>query len=133
MARLTDNDGKLLGGIEVPLAQLLAPLNRQTSTLSAITALPDTTRSFATPKRASAGDYLPNEVVFALECGYGSLDFTAYCDPSALQGSANSRKLPPHCHTLIEEPEERHYCQECWGFYCHDHAESSAHDCASHS
>jgi hypothetical protein len=112
MARLTDNNGVLLGGLETPLSYLLSPLNETGA--AAITApaeppLPPT--------------YGPGEIVFALHCAYGSLPTLGY--------SAAPSPRRRGCDTLIEEPEERHFCPACGGYYCLLHAEPTAHECRS--
>lgn len=112
MARLTDNNGVLLGGFETPLSRLLSPLNE--TSVAAITA----------PARASLRpEHEPNDIVFALHCAYGSLPTLGY-----------SAAPSPHrhgCDTLIEEPEERHFCPACGGYYCRAHAGPAAHGCRS--
>jgi len=123
MARLTDNSGALLGGLEIPLSRLLSPLSRtQKDAARAITAP-------AGPARTP--EYGPGEIVFALHCAYGTFHHLAY---SAAPLAAGSGRRSPHhrsCDTLIEEPEERHFCPACGGYYCLGHAEPAAHECRS--
>ncbi len=116
MARFTDNAGKLLGGIEMPLAQMLVPLPEQAVADSAPSAV------------AGGGEYAPNEVISALQCYYGLLNYSASPD---LKHFEKVRRPMPRCPAAIEEPEERHHCAHCQGFYCLVHAEPLAHACAS--
>ncbi len=118
MARLTDNNGALLGGLDTPLPLLLSPLNetQQDETQAAIT--------------APAGspfppEYGPGEIVFALHCAYGSLPTLGY---SSAPAPAPRRR---GCDALIEEPEERHFCPACGGYYCLLHADPAVHECRS--
>ena len=119
MARLTDSSGALLGGLEMPLARLLASLNgAQAATITVPSA----------PPRPL--EYGPGEVVFALHCAYGSLPSLGYAAaPPLNQGRQSPRSWG--CNALIEEPEERHYCPACGGYYCHTHAGAAAHQCRS--
>ena len=112
MARLTDNNGVLLGGLEMPLPRLLSPL-AETQT-AAITAP-------AQPPRLP--EYGPGEIVFALHCAHGSLPTLGY------SAAASSRR--PGCDALIEEPEERRFCPACGGYYCLTHADPVTHECRS--
>ena len=116
MARLTDNNGVLLGGLETPLSHLLSPLNetQRNETQAAITAP-------AEPPRPP--EYGPDEIVFALHCAFGTLPTLGYAvAPSPRR---------PGCDALIEEPEERRFCPACGGYYCLRHAEPAAHECRS--
>ncbi len=112
MARLTDNNGVLLGGLETPLSRLLCPLNETSAAAITVPA--------QSPLRP---EYEPDEIVFALHCAYGSLPTLGY----------SAAPLPRRhgCDTLIEEPEERQFCPACGGYYCHAHAEPAAHECRS--
>lgn len=115
MARLTDNNGVLLGGLETPLSRLLSPLGEaQGQTEAAVTA------PAASPRRP---EYGPGEIVFALRCSYRALPTLGYAAAPA------SRR--PGCEALVEEPEERHYCPACGGYYCAAHAQPAVHDCRS--
>ncbi len=117
MARLTDNNGALLGGLETPLSRLLSPLSDaqnqlQNQTEAAVTA------PVAAPRPP---EYGPGEIVFALRCSYGALPTLGYA------AAPTSRR--PSCDALVEEPEERHPCPACGGYYCAAHAQPAAHDC----
>lgn len=112
MARLTDNNGVLLGGLETPLSRLLSPLNENGAAAITVPAEPPL-----------PPEYEPGEIVFALHCAYGSLPTLGY-----------SAAPSPHrqgCDALIEEPEERRFCPACGGYYCLRHAEPAAHECRS--
>ena len=116
MARLTDNSGTLLGGLETP-HPLLFP--------------PDQTQQYAAAVKAPAApprppEYGPAEIVFALRCAYRTLPTLGY---SAAPSAPSARRFG--CDTLIEEPEERQHCPACGGYYCAAHAESAAHNCGS--
>ena len=112
MARLTDNNGLLLGGLPTPLSHLLSPP----------AATP--TAPITVPAEAPlAPEYGPDEIVFALHCAYGSLPILGY--------SAAPSPHRPACDALIEEPEERRFCPACGGAYCLAHAEPAAHECRS--
>ncbi len=111
MARLTDNNGVLLGGLETPLSHLLSPLNEAPTAIT----VP------AEPPRSP--EYGPGEIVFALHCAYGSLPLLGY--------SAAPSPRRQGCDALIEEPEERRFCPACGGYYCLLHAEPAAHECRS--
>ncbi len=120
MARLTDSSGALLGGLEMPLSRLLASLNGGQAA--------PITVPHAPPPPAPA--YGPGEIVFALHCAHGSLPSLGYSAPPPLNRGRKSPRLWG-CDTLIEEPEERHYCPACGGYYCHAHADTAAHQCRS--
>ena len=124
MARLTDNNGVLLGGLETPLDRLLGSLNGlQTETPMGKQVV------FTTPADSlRPPEYAPREVVFALRCDYGSLPTLAYSTGMA-QGENQSAPRRPTCGRLIEEPEERQYCPACGGYYCLAHARTETHDC----
>ena len=120
MARLTDSNGALLGGLEMPLARLLASLNGAQAAPICVPASPPTAPAFG-----------PGEVVFALHCAYGTFPSLGY---SAASQAANGIRRSPRrwgCDSLIEEPEERHFCPACGGYYCLDHADAAAHQCRS--
>ena len=114
MARLTDNTGRLLGGLD-GLRFSRPPVS-------------DSEHSGATARVISrtrlARKYGAEETVPGLACGYGTFSYS-YTD--RLQGR------PPHryaCHNPVEAPSERHHCDQCGGDYCTIHAEPAAHDCA---
>ena len=109
MARLYDSSGKLLGGLDAAQGQL--------TTFSPVADVP---RTHLNP------NYGPEESVPGLECSYGSLAYTY--DRSPLEG-AYARPQFLGCHSSVEDPEERHYCEFCGGDYCSSHAERAAHDC----
>lgn len=120
MARLTDNNGVLLGGLDTPLSRLLD--------------------SFAQPQAAVTvpgqpplpPKYEPGEIVFALHCAYGSLPTLGYSAAPALRQAGGSRSpRRQRCDALIEEPEERHFCPACGGDYCAVHADPATHECRS--
>lgn len=120
MARLTDNNGVLLGGLETPLSRLLSPLNHLPAAAMTVPAEPP-----------FAPQYAPDEIVFALHCAFGCLPTLGY---SAAPPAAGEHKRPPRqpeCGALIEEPEERRFCPACGGYYCLIHAEPAAHECRS--
>lgn len=112
MPRQTDNDGRPLGGLEFPLSRLLSLLSEAQSQ-AVVTKAP------AKPPRTP--EYRPDETVFALHCSHGSLPTLGF------SVSAARRRLG--CDTLVEEPEERHFCPACEGYYCQAHAQRAAHDC----
>ena len=109
MARLTDNQGRLLGGLE-GLRFSQAPNSEH----SAHTARVAT-------KTPLAPRFGPEETVPGLGCSYGA--------------SAYSRGPGyPHrhaCHNPVEAPDERHHCDLCGGDFCSLHAEPAAHACTS--
>ncbi len=122
MARLTDNSGALLGGLEIPLSRLLSPLSGTQKDASAAITAP------AGPPRTP--EYGPGEIVFALHCAYGSLPTLTY---SAVAQASGGWRAPRRqgCGALIEEPEERHFCPACGGYYCAGHTDPAAHECRS--
>ena len=120
MARLTDNNGVLLGGLEMPLSRLLSPLN---GPQAAPITVPDG------PPLAPI--YGPGEIVFALRCACGSLPTLAYSAAPHAAGGGRQSPRQWGCHTLIEEPEERHFCPACGGYYCSAHADPARHECRS--
>jgi|GEM_PF-2674192 len=125
MARLTDNSGALLGGLEIPLSRLLSPLSgtQRSGGGTAITAP-------AGPPRTP--EYGPGEIVFALHCAYGTFHHLIYsAAPQATAGSSRRSAHRPGCDALIEEPEERQFCPACGGYYCACHADPDAHECRS--
>ena len=107
MARLTDNQGRLLGGLEglgfrqAPTSERSAPTGR-VATMAPL-----------------APRYGPEETVPGLGCSYGAHVY------SRAAGHARHRS----CHNPIETPDERHHCNLCGGDYCSVHAEPAAHDC----
>lgn len=112
MARLTDSDGRLLGGLD-GLRLCKPPASEH-----GMTAARAVSQTLLAPR------YGPEETVPGLECSYGSLA-CSYTD--RLTGR------PPHrfaCHNPVEDSEERHHCEHCGGDYCAVHAEPAAHDCA---
>ena len=119
MARLTDNSGVLLGGLETPLSRLLSPLNHPQAAVAAPTGPP------------LSPEYGPDEIVFALRCAYGSLPTLGYSPPPPAEGGAGAGRRAPGCAALIEEPEERRFCPACGGCYCLAHAAPEAHECRS--
>lgn len=127
MARLTDNNGVLLGGLETPLFRLLSPLNetQRNETQPAAITVP------AEPPLPP--EYGPGEIVFALHCAYGSLPTLGYSAAPVPQGADDGSRSPRRqgCDILIEEPEERRFCPACGGYYCLLHAKPAAHECQS--
>ena len=112
MARLMDNEGRLLGGLDG--LRFRRPPNSNHSPPAGRVAT----------KTHLARKYGPEETVPGLGCGYGTF---AYSYADRLQGR------PPYryaCHNPVEAPDERHYCSQCGGDYCAIHAEPAAHDCA---
>jgi len=124
MARLTDNTGVLLGGLDTSFARLFSVLVPPSESKTASVLAP--------PQIPMAPEYEPEEIVFALECSYGSAAYLAYSFGSTepLNRTAAPRLLRD-CGRLIEEPGERHFCPSCSRFYCSVHAEPAAHDCVS--
>lgn len=125
MARLTDNKGRLLGGLqsaitELSLAGNFLPLGGMSPGL----------QSPVSPPHTPA--FGPEEVVFALECSYGSFAYLSYSAGIANPAARTNRPVTysRQCWKLIEEPQERHYCPSCGGYYCANHAKPAAHDCA---
>ena len=117
MARLTDSGGQLLGGLDTSPARFFTPpVETDTTPLWAPTAPP------LTP------EYEAGEVVFALKCSYGTLSYLTFA-PATERRDRGDR--PYECQTLVEEPDERHHCPACGGFYCATHATPAAHDCRS--
>ena len=112
MARLTDNEGRLLGGLNG------LRFSKPPTTERAAVAVRTTAKTRLAPK------YGPEETVPGLGCGYGTL---AYSYTDRLQGRPPQRYA---CHNPAEAPDERHHCDLCGGDYCTLHAEPSAHDCA---
>ena len=120
MARLTNNQGVLLGGLDTTLERLSDPrVQTQAAAILAPAASP------------LPPDFEPGEIVFALSCSFGSLACLGYSP--APPDRADGRALPRlrGCDALVEMPEERHYCPACGGYYCAAHAQPSAHDCQS--
>ena len=121
MARFTDNNGVLLGGLEMPLSRLLSPLNGAQAAAITVPAAP--------PRPP---EYGPGEIVFALRCAYGSLSYLTYsAAPQATAGSGRQPARRHGCDVLIEEPEERRFCPACGGYYCFTHADPALHHCRS--
>lgn len=122
MARLTSSEGILLGGLGSPPPGRLVPLS-QTKAASLL----------APPAGALPPEYGPNEVVFALRCSLGSLAYLSYSSGRDAEAGIDSSWKTRHrvCPELVEDPEERHYCPACGGYYCSTHAEPAAHDCFS--
>ena len=124
MARLTDHTGALLGGVDTSFARLFSVLvpasDSKTASLLAPPAVP------------LPPEYAPGDIVFALECSYGSAAYLTYSFGAAppFPAAAEARLLRD-CGRLIEEPGERHFCPSCTRFYCAVHAEPAAHDCVS--
>lgn len=122
MARLTDSNGALLGGLDTLSSELLTPPSEtKTAAILAPPAVPPTP------------EYGPEEIIFALECSYGSLAYLTYASAITRQASNYVAPQTRHrdCQRLIEEPHERHYCPECGGYYCARHASPDSHDCRS--
>ncbi len=119
MARLTDSQGTLLGGLNTALDRLSGPhAQPPTTTLRAPAAAP------LTP------EYEPGEIVFALSCSYGSLAHLGFsAAPAGMFADGPTRARG--CDNLVEMPEERHFCPACGGYYCTAHADPVAHDCQS--
>ncbi len=122
MARLTDSNGNLVGGLEMSLARLLSPLN-ETETAAFQT-------SGGTPILSLYG---PKETVRWLECSYGDMNYVTYSSAGSLQALQPDNLEPRHlgCHNQIDKPHKRSHCEACGGDYCQTHAEPEAHDCAS--
>lgn len=116
MARILDNEGKLLGGLELSFAELLAPLNSE--------APPIQTPSEALPPPIHG----PNEEVLRLVCSYGQLPIVVY---SASEVAGDGDYCPVRCHNQVDKPHKRYYCPDCGGYYCVTHATILAHDCQS--
>jgi len=130
MARLTNNTGELLGGLDTSYARLvrLQVPPDQTKTASLLVPL----FPLPLPSEDEAGQELP-----AFDCSYGSASYLTYSfgpasgstsNPSSLSRLAN---LIRNCGKSIAEPDDRHFCVSCSRFYCSDHAEAAAHECAS--
>ena len=117
MSRILDNEGKLLGGLELSIAELLAPLNN--AELAPIQVPNDT---------PSPPIYGSEEEVLRLVCSFGKLPLLVY---SASEISENSDFRPTDCLNQVEKPHKRHYCPDCGGYYCVTHVAISAHDCHS--
>ncbi len=122
MARLTDSQGVLLGGLNTGLDRLSdARVQTQAAAILAPAATP------------LPMDFEPGEIVFALSCSYGSLPCLGYSAAPVEERLLPGRRPPQTrgCDTLVEMPEERHYCPSCGGYYCAAHAAPTAHDCKS--
>lgn len=117
MARLTDSNGALLGGLNT------APNAARTSAPKAAAASRRTP-----PETPPAPKWGPNEIILGLECSYGTLAYFYADQPWDVQNVRQQSRLPG-CHNPIETPEERHHCETCGGDYCIVHAEATAHDC----
>ena len=124
MARLTDHTGALLGGFDTSFARLFSVLvPAADSKIASILAPP------AIPLPL---EYEANDIVFALECSYGSAAYLTYSFGAApLVRQSPETRILRDCGSLIEEPDERHFCPSCTRFYCAVHAEPLAHDCVS--
>lgn len=122
MARLTGSDGMLLGGLGSPPPGPVVPL-AQTKAASVL----------AAPAEALSPGYGPEEIVFALRCSLGSLAYLSYSSVRDSEDGLENLESTRHrdCPELVEEPDERHYCPDCGGYYCATHAEPAAHDCRS--
>jgi len=114
MARLTDNNGVMLGGLETSLSRLVDPPKEPVS--AAVT---------APASKLPPPEYGTEEIIFALQCSFGSLATLGF------SAAPPAQTLGTGCINLIEEPEERHYCAECGGYYCRAHAGPVDHDCKS--
>lgn len=122
MARLTDSNGAFLGGLDTSPVQLLnSPPETRTAAI------------LAPPTPPPTPEYGSEEIVFALECSYGSLAYLTYASAIAPQAADDGREAIRlrDCQRLIEEPHERQYCPDCGGYYCARHAYPEAHDCRS--
>jgi hypothetical protein len=122
MARLTSSDGTLLGGLGSPPPGRPVPPS-QTKAASVL----------APPATATSPEYGPDEIVFALRCSLGSLAYLSYSSGTDSNLEDDNRWTTRHrdCPELVEDPDERHYCPDCGGYYCSTHAEPAAHDCRS--
>ena len=116
MARILDNEGRPLGGLELSFAELLAPLSSAAAPILTPTDIP-------LPPR-----YGPNEDVLRLICSYGKLPIVVY---SAPESAGNGDYCLMQCRNQVDKPHKRHYCPECGGYYCVTHAEPELHDCQS--
>jgi len=117
MARILDNEGKLLGGLELSIAELLAPLNN--AELAPIQAPNDT---------PSPPIYGSEEEVLRLVCSFGKLPLFIYAASEMVEDSDSRRT---NCQNQVDKPYKRYYCPDCGGYYCVTHAAISAHDCQS--
>ena len=117
MARILDNEGRLLGGLELSFAELLAPLSSR-----------EFTPVQSLGEALSPPIYGPEEEVLRLVCSYGKLPLLVY---SASEIAGNSDFRPADCLNQVDKPHKRHYCPDCGGYYCVTHAAISAHDCHS--
>jgi len=120
MARIVDNQGNLLGGIEMPLIRLSASINKleKPVLLAPTDAPPDPI-------------YGPKENVRWLVCSYGSLPTVVY-SASGKEPNVGGNDLHPNgCHNQVDKPHKRYYCPVCGGYYCVAHADPAAHGCRS--
>lgn len=120
MARIVDSEGKMLGGLELSFARLLAPLNKSEK---------EVIQAPSSPPPPPV--YGPKEDVRWLVCSYGSLPTVV--DTASGTGS-NPDPADPHrvgCRNQIDKPHKRHFCPACGGYYCVTHAGPAAHDCQS--
>jgi hypothetical protein len=125
MARLTDSEGHLLGGLhpsrgELSLAEFLPSL-KGTGTSE---------YDLVSPPSAAVGT---DEVVSGLECSYGSFIYLTYSYGVA-NPAAGVRQPQAHARDwgrLIEQPQARYHCALCHGDYCATHAKPTAHDCSA--
>jgi len=117
VARLTDNQGKLLVGMKETWDFLTPPLN-------SFSAAADE------PGLPAFGE---KETVRWLECSYGSLGYLNFSSgsPEEQANDASPGSRPYDCHNQVDKPHKHHYCPSCGGFYCATHAEALAHDCNS--
>ena len=116
MARILDNAGRPLGGLELSFAELLAPLNSMESA------------PIQSPDKIIPPIYGPDEDVLRLVCSFGTLPILVF-SASGMTGNRDSQ--PADCQNQIDKPHKRHYCTDCGGYYCVTHAATSAHACAS--
>ncbi|MBV9848485.1 MAG: hypothetical protein JO250_02240 [Armatimonadetes bacterium] len=112
MARITDSEGRLLGGLHS------SHLPHPDSGVHDDHGVADGPRTRLSPM------YGPEETVPGLACGYGT---RAYSYTDRLLARPPTRFA---CHNPVEDPDERHHCALCGGDYCAMHAEPTAHDCA---
>jgi hypothetical protein len=125
MARLTDSEGHLLGGLHPSPAELSL-----TEFLPTLKGTGTGEHAFVAPPFVAFGT---DEIVPGLACGYGSFTYLTYSS-----GIANpaSGVRPPQSHArdcgrLIEQPQTRYHCALCHGDYCATHAKPTAHDCSA--
>ena len=117
MARILDNEGRLLGGLELSFAELLAPLSSR-----------EFTPVQSLGEALSPPIYGPEEEVLRLVCSFGKLPLFIYAASEMVEDSDSRRT---NCQNQVDKPYKRYYCPDCGGYYCVTHAAISAHDCQS--